>query len=44
GKAFVAATVIIFGSATLVFGTTASKLDMRNVSRHSKTSNTRVNH
>ncbi|KFK42824.1 hypothetical protein AALP_AA1G044300 [Arabis alpina] len=30
GKAFAAATVIIFGSATLVFGTAASKLDMRN--------------
>lgn len=32
GKAFAAATVIVFGSATLVFGTAASKLDMRNVS------------
>ncbi|CAF1929214.1 unnamed protein product [Brassica oleracea] len=30
GKAFAAATVIVFGSATLVFGTAASKLDMRN--------------
>jgi hypothetical protein len=30
GKAFAAATVIIFGSATLVFGTAASKLDMHN--------------
>nr|AAM65199.1 unknown [Arabidopsis thaliana] len=30
GKAFAAATIIIFGSATLVFGTAASKLDMRN--------------
>ncbi|CAN8311283.1 unnamed protein product [Cochlearia groenlandica] len=30
GKAFAAATIIIFGSATLVFGTAASTLDMRN--------------
>ncbi|VVA90040.1 unnamed protein product [Arabis nemorensis] len=30
GKAFAVATVIIFGSATLVFGTAASKLDVRN--------------
>lgn len=34
GKAFAAATIIIFGSATLVFGTAASKLDMRNVRLH----------
>lgn len=31
GKAFAAATIIIFGGATLVFGVVASKLELHNV-------------
>ena len=32
GKAFAVATVIVFGGASLIFGFTASKLEIQNVS------------